>query len=135
MLFLPPLELDFRAEDLRPPPLRALLFRPPPLRRDEDFRAPPLRDDLRPPPVLRLLERLRAPPLLRPEDPDRDLFLPLLERLDFLAAAIGKLRVGGFVERIARFAHNKAATHCIRFDDASQQRVWIIRSYAFLRVA
>jgi hypothetical protein len=45
---------------------------------------------------------------LRPEDPDRDLFLPLLDLLDFLAAAMGRLRVGGFVERIARFAHNNA---------------------------
>jgi hypothetical protein len=36
-------------------------------------------------------------PLLRPEDLDRDLFLPPLRLLDFLAAAIGMLRVGGFV--------------------------------------
>lgn len=74
--------LDFRAA-----------FRAPPFRRAGDFR----RDDLRA--VLELrLERLRAPPLF---------FLPLLERLDFLAAAIGRLRVAGFVERIARFAHNE----------------------------
>ena len=95
MLFLraPPLRLDF-LEDLRL----------------EDFRAPRRDDflalDLRAPPARFLLERFRAPPLLRPEDPDRDLFLPLLDLLDFLAAAMGRLRVGGFVERIARFAHN-----------------------------
>jgi hypothetical protein len=91
--------LDFRADALRPPVLRLA----------EDFRRP--RDDflaldLRAPARF-LVERFRAPPPLRPEDPDRDLFLRLLE-LDFLAAAMGKLRVGGFVERIARFAHNKA---------------------------
>jgi len=74
--------LDFRAEDLRPP-----------FRREEDLRAP-RRDDLR----AELRTRFRAAPL--------DLFLPPLERLDFLAAAIGKLRVGEFVKRIARFAHN-----------------------------
>jgi hypothetical protein len=34
---------------------------------------------------------------LRPEDPDRDLFLPLFDLLDFLAAAMEGLRVGGFV--------------------------------------
>jgi hypothetical protein len=86
--------LDFRAEALRPPLLRA------DLRRD-DF----LALDLRALPARFLVERFRAPPLLRPEDPDRDLFLPPLD-LDFLAAAMGMLRVGGFVERIARFAHN-----------------------------
>ena len=77
--------LDFRDEALRP----ALL------RRDEDFRPPARRDDLR---ALapRLVARFFAPPLLRPEDPDRDRFLPPLERLDFLAAAIGMLREGGF---------------------------------------
>ncbi len=93
--------LDFRAEALRPPRLRL----------DEALR----RDDFLPPAFRALLarfrvERLRAPPLLRPEDPDRDLFLPLLD-LDFLAAAMGRLRVGGFVERIARFAHNNVKTH------------------------
>ena len=65
-----------------------------------------------------LLARLRvaAPffaaalrPRLRPDDPDRELFRR--RELDFLAAAIKKLRVGGFVERIARFAHNNAALH------------------------
>jgi hypothetical protein len=71
-------------------------FRPPLLRLD-DFR----RDDFLPPalralPARFLVDRFRAPPLLRPDDPDRDLFLPPLE-LDFLAAAMGKLRVGGFV--------------------------------------
>ena len=59
---------------------------------------------------LRALDRFRPAtlrrPLFRPEDLDRDLFLPP-RLLDFLAAAIGKLRVGGFVEPIARFAHNK----------------------------
>ena len=80
--------LDLRAEALRPPRLRL----------DEAFR----RDDFLPPALRALLarfrvERLRAPPLLRPEDPDRDLFLPLLDLLDFLAAAMGRLRVGGFV--------------------------------------
>ena len=73
--------LDFRAA-LRPLPLRL-----------EDFRAP--RDALRALPALRLLARFLAPPRLRPEEPDRDGFLPLFERLDFLAAAMGMLRVGG----------------------------------------
>lgn len=86
--------LDFRAEALRPPLLRAEDFR------RDDF----LALDLRELPARFLVERFRAPPLLRPEDPDRDLFLPF--DLDFLAAAMGMLRVGGFVERIARFAHN-----------------------------
>jgi hypothetical protein len=96
--------LDPRDDDLRPPPLRPEDdFLPP---RDdflpplEDLRAPPERlpDRFRPPPL--------RPPLLRPEDPDRDRFLPPPRLLDFLAAAIRKLRVGGFVEPIARFAHN-----------------------------
>ena len=82
--------------------MRPLLFR-----LAEDFRAPRRDDflplDLRALLARFLLDRFRAPPLLRPEDPDRDLFLRLL---DFLAAAMGMLRVGGFVERIARFAHN-----------------------------
>jgi hypothetical protein len=86
-------------------------LRPPLLRRAEDFRPLLRRDDFLPPDLRALARflpvRFRAPPLLRPEDPDRDLFLPPLA-LDFLAAAIGMLRVGGFVERIARFAHNKA---------------------------
>jgi hypothetical protein len=64
---------------------------------------------------LRALDRFRPATLrrtlLRPEDLDRDLFLPPLRLLDFLAAAIGMLRVGGFVERIARFAHNKVVGH------------------------
>ena len=81
----------------------------------EAFRAPRRDDflalDLRELPARFLLDRFRAPPLLRPEDPDRDLFLPLLDLLDFLAAAIGRLRVGGFVERIARFAHNNVKRH------------------------
>jgi hypothetical protein len=66
------------------------------LRRDEDFR----RDDFLALDLRALLARFRverffAPPVLRPEDPDRDLFLPF--DLDFLAAAMGMLRVGGFV--------------------------------------
>ena len=101
-------EADFREEDLRPPLLRrAEDFRP--LLRREDFLPPDLRALL----ARFLLVRFRAPPLLRPEDPDRDLFLPPLA-LDFLAAAMGKLRVGGFVERIARFAHNKARKTVVR---------------------
>jgi hypothetical protein len=100
-------EEDFREEDFRAP-LRLADLREP-LR--DDFLAPVLflllREALfrllllRAPPVLRPALRpllLRAPllrpPLLRPEDPDRDRFLPpLLELLDLLAAAIGKLRV------------------------------------------
>jgi hypothetical protein len=84
---------DLRPDDLRPDDLRALPERPPERLRPDD--------DLRPP-----VER--RPPLLRPEDPDRDLFLPPRELLDFLAAAIGMLRDGGFVEPIARTAHNNA---------------------------
>jgi hypothetical protein len=84
--------LDFLEEDFRED------FRPPPLRLEEDLR----RDDFLPPEDLRALPARLRPPfrpaLLRPEDPDRDLFLPPLRLLDFLAAAIGKLRVGGFVE-------------------------------------
>ena len=72
--------LDLRAEDLRP------LFR-----LAVDFRVA-LRALLE----LRPVDRFLAPPRLRPDDPDRDLFLPLFERLDFLAAAMGKLRVRGF---------------------------------------
>lgn len=121
--FRPPLlrPLDLRPLVLRPPALRAdepLLdlrddLRAPPLRREEDFRRDEdlrlllrLRDDLRAPPELLPPERFLAPPRLRPDDPAR--FLPLLERLDFLAAAMGMLHVRGFVEPIARFAHNKA---------------------------
>ena len=110
LLFLaPPLRLEERLLDLRDDDLRPLL-----LRRAEDFLPPrddlvDLLDDLRAPPE-RLLDRFRPPPLrpplLRPEDPDRDRFLPPPRLLDFLAAAIRKLRVGGFVEPIARFAHN-----------------------------
>ncbi len=66
----------FRAEDLRPALLRL-----------EDFRRDDLLAlDLRVLPARFLLDRFRAPPLLRPEDPDRDLFLPF--DLDFLAAAM-----------------------------------------------
>src|SRR3990170_7055763 len=115
VLFRPPLlrpdEEDFR-EDLRPPPFLADDLRPA-FRADDflpdDLRAPPLRLELerfrappfRPPLLLRALLR---PPLFRPDDPDRELFRRR-ELLDFLAAAIGKLHVGGFVERIARFEH------------------------------
>jgi len=75
---------DFREEDLRPLLLRPeVAFLPPRFR--DDFLAP---EDLRAP-----LDRLRAlllrRPLLRPEDPDRDLFLLLFRLLDFLAAAMG----------------------------------------------
>lgn len=106
--------LDFLEDDLRPPLLRAEDFLP--LLRLDDFLLAP--DALRAPPELLLVERLRAlllrppvfrPALLRPEDPDRELFRPRRELLDFLAAAIGKLRVGGFIVRIARFEHNKTA--------------------------
>jgi hypothetical protein len=69
--------LDFRVEALRPPLLRAEDFR------RDDF----LALDLRAPPARLLVERFRAPPVLRPEDPDRDLFLPPRD-LDFLAAAM-----------------------------------------------
>jgi hypothetical protein len=82
-------------------------FRPPLLRRDDDLRPPRLREELRELPELRLLERFLAPPRLRPDDPAR--FLPLRERLDFLAAAMGMLHVLGFVAPIARFAHNTAS--------------------------
>jgi hypothetical protein len=74
--------------------LRADDLRAPAFRREDDF-LPPRRDDLRALPALRLLARFRE--LFRPDDADRDFFLPPLERLDFLAAAIGNLRVGGFV--------------------------------------
>jgi hypothetical protein len=73
--------------------LRAAALRPPLLRLAEDFRALRRRGDFR---ALRLGARFE-PPRLRPEDPDRDRFLPLFDRLDFLAAAMGRLRVGGFV--------------------------------------
>jgi hypothetical protein len=96
--------LDFRAEDLRPPLLRRL---------DAAFLAPRFRDDfLAPDDFLVPLDRLRAlllrPPLFRPEDPDRDRFLPLFRLLDFLAAAMGMLRVGGF----ARTDSKIRAQHC-----------------------
>jgi hypothetical protein len=116
--FLPPL-LRPDDEDLRPPLLpRREDLRPDDLRPD-DFRALPERpperlrpdDDLRPPVD-------RRPPLLRPEDPDRDLFLPPRELLDFLAAAIGMLRDGGFVEPIARTAHNNATNSGSSVDGA-----------------
>jgi len=103
---------------LRPAPA----LRPPRLLREEDFRAadlrPPLRraDDLRPPrdDLRVLLDRFRAAPRFRPED----FFLPPLERLDFLAAAMDKLRVAGFVRRIARFAHNVSGSHGAVVHDA-----------------
>ena len=99
--------LDLREEDLRPLLFRPLLFRPALLRREDDLRPAPFRrEDFLALPPPRAAERLRALPDFRPDDPDRERFLPPLERLDFLAAAIGKLRVARFVERIARFAHN-----------------------------
>jgi len=85
-------------------------FRPALLRLEEAFLPPFRRGAFLALEDLRALDRFRPAtlrrPLLRPEDLDRDLFLPPLRLLDFLAAAIGKLRVGGFVEPIARFAHN-----------------------------
>ncbi len=121
--------LDFREEDFRPPPLRLA----------DDFRAP-RRDDFLPVDLRALLarfllDRFRAPPVLRPEDPDRDLFLPLLDLLDFLAAAMGRLRVGGFVERIARFAHNNAKRHRTMLYLLRHRNRVIIRVCAFRRVA
>jgi hypothetical protein len=124
------LELDFLDEDFRPP-----LFRREDDLRPDDFLPP---DDLRAPlERFLLLERffpplfrappllLRAlflrPPLLRPEDPDRDLFLPPRELLDFLAAAIGMLRVGGFAgtdskiraQQRTEVRHNDVMAHYI----------------------
>ena len=115
----PPLRPEVRLLDLREEDLRALL-----LRLAEDFRAPPPRRD-----------DFRAPPRLRPEDPDRDRFLPPLERLDFLAAAMGKLRERGFVERIARFAHNNAARLSHRCNHVTQRRTIVIQLCASHRVA
>jgi len=63
---------EVRLLDLRDEELRALL-----LRLAEDSRAPPPRRD-----------DFRAPSRLSPDNPDRDRFLPPLERLDFLAAAM-----------------------------------------------
>ena len=91
---------------MRAAALRLLLGR---LRVAAPFRAALLR-------LLLLRLRVAAPffaatlrlPLFRPDD--RELFRRL-ELLDFLAAAIEKLRVGGFGEGIARFAHNNAAVH------------------------
>ena len=122
-LLRPPLFLP--EERLLEPELLEEDFRPPLLRREDDDLRPPRPDDFlppddererlelfllelfllerlrppleRPPPLLLLRALLLRPPLLRPEDPDRDLFLPPRELLDFLAAAIGMLRVGGFV--------------------------------------
>lgn len=111
-----------------------LAFRPVLLRLAEDFRPLRRRDDLRALAELRLVARFE-PPRLRPEDPDRDRFLPLFDRLDFLAAAMGRLRVGGFVERIARFAHNKAVRLRIRCSRASRPRVVITGLHVSHRVA
>jgi len=83
--------------------LRVAALRPP-LRR-ADFRA--VRADFRTArATLRALDRFRTPPRFRPDE----LFLPP-ERLDLLAAAMDKLRVAGFVRRIARFAHNACQRH------------------------
>ena len=112
----PPLE---RREDFRPLLLlRALEL----LRAREVFLPEDLRPLLRPaPPRLREL-----PPLLRPDDPDRERFLPPLELLDFLAAAIAKLRVRRVrVPGVARFAHktvghvsNRPAKRCLFVEGA-----------------
>ena len=143
-LFLPEerlLELDFLAED----------FLPPLLRRDDDLRPRP--DDFLPPADLRelaelfLLERLRPPllrppllrlrallflpPLLRPEDPDRDLFLPPRELLDFLAAAIGMLRVGGFVGTDSKIRAQQRTG--VRHNDVNVHHV--NREYVFRRAS
>jgi hypothetical protein len=140
LLLRPPLLL-FRPLLLRPPALRpeARLLDPrddlraPPLRRDEeDFLLLRPRADLRAPPELLPPERFLAPPRLRPEDPAR--FLPPFDRLDFLAAAMGMLHARGFVEPIARFAHNTTrpcATNRSKHDDAAR----IKRVGAFLHGA
>ncbi len=107
-----------------------LALRPVLLRLAEDFRPLRRRGDLRALAELRLVARFE-PPRLRPEDPDRDRFLPLFDRLDFLAAAMGRLRVGGFVERIARFAHNKAVRLRMRCRHAWQRRCY----YQIVRVS
>jgi len=89
---LPPLlrPLDLRDDpplERRDAPLRPLLLRPLLLRALELLLPREvLRALLRPAPPRRLRE---LPPLFRPEDAER--FLPPLERLDFLAAAIAKL--------------------------------------------
>jgi hypothetical protein len=111
-----------REELLRPLLLRPRVLRPLLLRALELFLR--LREDLRPLLLARLAppRRLRAlPPLFRPDDAERDRFLPPLERLDFLAAAISKLHCRRVrVPRIARFAHNTASVVAMQ---ASQQRV------------
>jgi len=89
--------LDFRALDLRDEPLLDLRedrLRPLLLRALELF-LPRLREDFRPPLLRLLLPRLRELPLLRPDEAERERFLPPLERLDFLAAAIAKLHSKG----------------------------------------
>lgn len=100
MVFL----LDFREDAFRPP-----LFLL------EDF----LRDDFLPPALRALAARFRverffAPPLLRPEDPDRDLFLPLFDLLDFLAAAMEGLRVGGFVATDSKIRAQQRQRYTVR---------------------
>ena len=121
MLFL----LDFREEAFRP------------LLRLEAFR----RDDFLPPALRALLarfrvERFRAPPLLRPEDPDRDLFLPLFDLLDFLAAAMEGLRVGGFVatDSKIRAQQRQDTPYDAAVNSVPPPRV-IISVHAFHRVA
>jgi len=118
--------LDFRAEAFRPPLLRLEAFR---------------RDDFLPPALRALLarfrvERFRAPPLLRPEDPDRDLFLPLFDLLDFLAAAMEGLRVGGFVatDSKIRAQQRQETPYDAALNSAAPPRL-IISTHAFHRVA
>lgn len=120
MLFL----LDFREEAFRPPLLRLEAFR---------------RDDFLPPALRALLtrfrvERFRAPPLLRP--PDRDLFLPLFDLLDFLAAAMEGLRVGGFVatDSKIRAQQRQETPYDAALSSVAPPRI-IISAHAFHRVA
>jgi hypothetical protein len=92
----PPLD---RRDELLRLVLRALEL----LRARELFLPEDLRPLLRPAPP----RRRELPPLLRPDDADRERFLPPLELLDFLAAAIAKLRVRRVRgQGVARFAHN-----------------------------
>lgn len=132
-LFRPPFRPLFRPLDFREAALPErlaelrlrLLLRAPLLRAREDLRPPPPP----PPPALPLppARLLREPPaLLRPDDPERDRFLPPLEPLDFLAAAIAKLHCRRVrVPRVARFAHNTThvAATCTGCGEITPMRV------------